>query len=131
MYYHRNTPEPPSSVEGEREASPAESEPGMQCAEIEFSSDYTDPCPDEKKDVSINLTILLKHILLLHPNCVEYMHITGISQCIICVCIMQSYQRWSSVKSHGKSDHLARSDSEGELNTATGIYSSFNDYQFN
>ena len=57
----------------------------------------------------------------------------GISLCNVFVYIyMQSYLRWSSMKSNGKSEHLSRSDSEGELNsTATGIHSSFNDYQFN
>lgn len=66
VYYHRNTPEPPSLVgamEGEREASPAESEPGMQCAEMDFPSEYNDTSPEERKDVSDTLVV----IILLNP----------------------------------------------------------------
>lgn len=58
MYYHRNSPEPPSvgAMEGE-------SEPGMQSVEMDFPSGYTDPWPEERKDVSI--------ILVLYVPCID------------------------------------------------------------
>ena len=125
VYYHRNTPEPPGAMEGE--ASPAESEPGMQCAEMDFHSEYIDPSPDERRDVSIILALVAYNTtapLAVYSKCMKPKKI------YLCM-YMQSYLRWSSMKSH-KSEHLSRSDSEGELsNTATGIHSSSNDYQFN
>lgn len=128
VYYHRNTPEPPRAMEGE--ASPVESEPGMQCAEMDFRSEYTDPSPDERRDVSIILTLVAYNAtapLAVYSKCMKPRNKSVMYLCMY----MQSYLRWSSMKSH-KSEHLSRSDSEGELNnTATGIHSSFNDYQFN
>ena len=57
VYYHRNTPEPPSSRAGDR-GEEGEEAGGAETVEMEFPSGYTDPWPEEENEVSEKLTIL-------------------------------------------------------------------------
>ena len=52
MYYHHNTPEPPSKLERAEEGEEGEEGGGVESVEMEFPSGYTDPWPDGTIEVS-------------------------------------------------------------------------------